>query len=644
MDADIKWIIKKYKRFFVLAVVYTLFIASVILYMSSLKGCFLSIKICSGYKKVKTYFKLGVYLIVSSMLFGILIFIQIISNARCIDNFLFFLIFFVVFFFTQGTDFAHHGTYNSIIFTLFFPIFSFISFIIYLTLYFCFKFEIKKLLILILFFLYLIIFVKINTNCNEFYNGIGGIKLINNKNISKCFIKKPKICGQNFLSGLFDINYFRKRGCKNYYGHKKIFLKYLDKKLKRYNNFSYPRTEKWSPRRSYKNLANVVGPNISPATENNSENKEIFVNFNGDKGKVTISLKKNINLIKYKRKLSKKYNVKFNNIYMIYFDALSRNGLKRKLKKSTKLIEKILFTNKRKDEKFKRYNAFQFFKYHNFDGHTQGNIFPLFYGNQRNLNKGISFVKFLNERGFITAAAHNSCNREIFDWPRKNKNIVFSRFDHENVGMFCDTNFEDKRDKWSIIRGKSSILRRCFYGRDSFDYNFEYILQFLENYKNERKFFRITIADGHEGTTEVIKYVDNSFSTFLSTILKSYFDDKTAIIIFSDHGAHMPGPHDILFYEEKIFEKYLGLLLLIVSNKGNYNSLNILFNQQQFITAYDIYDTILDILNVSKYEYNKLDWHKGQSLFAKINGTQRNCQDYSEEISQNFCFCENYVS
>ena len=59
---------------------------------------------------------------------------------------------------------------------------------------------------------------------------------------------------------------------------------------------------------------------------------------------------------------------------MIYLDALSRNGFIRKLKKSTKLIEKILYSNKKKENRYKKYNAFQFFKYHNFNGATQGNI------------------------------------------------------------------------------------------------------------------------------------------------------------------------------------------------------------------------------------------------------------------------------
>ena len=592
---------------------------------------------------MKTYFKLGVFLIISCMIFGILIFIQIISKLRCLNFIIFFSIYFVIFIFTQGTDFAHHGTYNSIIFILFFPFSTLLSFVIYLTLYFCFKIDIKKLLILFLFYIYVVIFFNLNTNCNHFYDGIGGIKLNNTYELNKCFITKPRICGYNLLSGLFDVNVFRKKGCFGYKDKKNIFLKYLDKNLQQYDNFSYPRTEHLNPGKAYKKLVKIIEKGILPVIDNNSKDKEVFVSFKGNKGRISINLKKNVTLIKEKRKLAKKYSVNFNNVYLIFFDGLSRNHFIRKLKKSTKIIEKMLFTNKKKEEFFRKFNSFQFFKYHNFNGYTQGNIFPLFYGNKRSSNKGITLVKFYNERGFITAASHNSCNKEFFDWHKNNKKITFSSFDHENIAMFCDTNYENKKDKWSIFGGKSSILRRCFYGRDSFDYNFEYILQFLENYKSERKFFRISFEDGHEGTTEVIKYIDNSFSSFLLKILNNYFDDKTAFFIFSDHGAHIPGPFDILFYEEKIMEKYLGLLLIILPNIGTYNNSNILFNQQQFITVYDIHDTLLDMININKTQYKNMEQKKGQSLFLKIKERERSCQNYPKEITDNFCFCKNYV-
>ena len=333
--------------------------------------------------------------------------------------------------------------------------------------------------------------------------------------------------------------------------------------------------------------------------------------------------------------------MKFNNIYLIYLDALSRKNFIRKLKKSSNLIEKILYSNTKKDEKFEKFSAFQFFKYHNFNGATQGNIYPLFFGNKRYSKKGISIVKFFNERGYITAAAHNSCNKEIFDWDYIDKNIIFDNYDHENVAMFCDPNYEDKIEKWSIRKGKSSILRRCFYGKDSFDYNFEYILQFLEAYKNERKYFRISFGDGHEATTEVIKFIDNSLSIFIQKILDYYFDKKTAIFILSDHGAHIPGPYDILFYEEKIIENYLGLFILIIPNSKENNLDNIYYNQQIMMTTYDIHDTLLDMINVNKYDYKDMNLDKGQSIFSKINGKLRNCEKYEEHITKEFCFCLN---
>lgn len=634
--------IKRQRKYCLNSIVYILFCISIYLYNLSLKGCFQTFRQCAYYDKLPEYFHLGFLLIISCLIFGAVISIQIISRLNIINYFIFFISYFAIFFMNQGTDFAHHGTYNSITFILFFPLFSIFFYLIYLTLYLLFNLYIKKFLISILFFLYaLFTFISL-TNCRQFFDGIGGEKLINDKELSDCYIHKPRSCGFNLLSGLFDISYFRKKGCDGFNDNKKTFFKYLNKKFRKFNHFAYPRTEHWNPKKSFRNLANLIERSILPVNNYNLNTSEVFVSFKDNKGKITINLKKNENLIKEKRKLAEKFPVKFENIYLIYLDAISRNNFIRRLKKSTKIIEKIIYSNRKREKEFEIYNAFQFFKYHNFNQHTHGNIFPLFYGNKGHSNKGISIVKFLNQKGYITAAAHNSCNRDIFDWFNMNKNIQFANYDHENVAMFCDTNYEDKRNKWSIRKGKSSVLRRCFYGRDSFDYNFEYILQFLEAYKGERKYFRITFGDGHEATTEVIKYIDNSLSNFILKLLKDYFTDKTSIIILSDHGAQMPGPYDILFYEEKITEKYLGLLLLILPNKNDYNSSNIFYNQQQMITTYDIHDTLLDMINVNKYDYKNMDLTRGQSLFLKINGKERNCQKYKGEITPEYCFCHKY--
>ena len=528
------------------------------------------------------------------------------------------------------------------IFILFFPAFLIFFYLIYLALYLLFYLYIKKLLLLILFFIYVLITFISLTNCKDFFFGLAGKRLINNKKFNGCYINKPRRCGMDLLSGVFDISYLRKKGCEGINDNKKRFMKYLDPNFEKYNNFSYPRTEHWNPKSSFKNLARLIEKKIFPENYNNSRYSEVFVSFKDNKGKIRINLKKNKTLIKKKKYLAEKYPVKYENIYVILLDAVSRNNFIRKLKKSSKIIEKIIYMNRRKEKKLYIYNAFQFFKYHNFIGYTQGNTIPLFYGSPKFSKKGISIVKFFNEKGFITASAHNSCNRDIFDWMDTNGNIKFSYYDHENIAMFCDPNYEDKKRKWSLINGKSSMIRRCFYGKDSFDYNFEYILQFLEAYKMERKYFRIVFGDGHEPTTEVIKYMDNSLSNFILKLLKNYFTNKTAIFILSDHGAQIPGPYDFLFYEEKKTESFLGLLFLILPNNNNYNLSNIYFNEQQMITPYDIHDTLLDMININKYNYQNIELTKGQSLFIKINGKERNCQRYEKEINNIYCFCHNY--
>ena len=76
-------------------------------------------------------------------------------------------------------------------------------------------------IIFILFFLYVLITFISLTNCSHFFDGIGGDKLINEKETNDCYIHQPKICGIDLLSGLFDISYFRKKGCDGFNDKKK---------------------------------------------------------------------------------------------------------------------------------------------------------------------------------------------------------------------------------------------------------------------------------------------------------------------------------------------------------------------------------------------------------------------------------------
>ena len=151
------------------------------------------------------------------------------------------------------------------------------------------------------------------------------------------------------------------------------------------------------------------------------------------------------------------------------------------------------------------------------------------------------------------------------------------------------------------------------------------------------------LGDGHEMTMEVVKYINNSLSEFLIHLLENYKDDSTSIIIISDHGAHLPSLVDAFFYEHKWMETFMGSLFLILSDNNILNNYdNIYYNRQKFLTPFDIHDTLLDMINVNKYQYPQMDNEKGQSLFNKINGKERYCEKYGKNL-KTFCYCKNYI-
>ena len=124
--------------------------------------------------------------------------------------------------------------------------------------------------------------------------------------------------------------------------------------------------------------------------------------------------------------------------------------------------------------------------------------------------------------------------------------------------------------------------------------------------------------------------------------MNNLFNDNllknTSIILMSDHGDGMPSiyyPYD--FYR---IEKHLPMLYMIINDRKNISYeeqyKNIYENQQTFITGYDIYNTIGNLIFGDKYNKikNKTKNHDtpkspyGKSLFEKINQKIRNPELY----------------
>jgi hypothetical protein len=145
-----------------------------------------------------------------------------------------------------GVNLKDHGTYNFIGFCLAVPVLTLLFYIIYYLLYSFYSKKYIKGIIIFSTFAILFIIYYFNTNCNNFYKGLGGVDLENNPKTDKCYFIRPSQCSMKFLDPFFDMSKL-KGPCDGRWNTKRRFMKYLPKNLEKINHFYYPRIE-YSPK------------------------------------------------------------------------------------------------------------------------------------------------------------------------------------------------------------------------------------------------------------------------------------------------------------------------------------------------------------------------------------------------------------
>ena len=352
-----------------------------------------------------------------------------------------------------------------------------------------------------------------------------------------------------------------------------------------------------------------------------------------------ININKNETLSQERKDLGMKYKSKFDNILFIFIDSLSKQHFKRKLKKTTKYIERFM----KKNSKYEDYHAYQFMKYTTFDAFTQMSAQPMFYGEKMDpeLSNGTLIIKYMKERGYITGQSIDLCSRELFVTMNNCLNKVeFADFDHENVAMFCDANYYNRQNPYPYLQGGFSIIRRCLYGRDAFEYVLEYGQKFWEAYPDNKKFLRLGFIDAHERSEEVIKYMDEPLAEFLENLFNKKLLENTAILFVSDHGNGMYGYYRSIKADDFLFERTLAFWFMILHGYKDQEGINNLKeNEQTLLTPYDIHDTLSDIIfdEVNMDVHTRLDL--GQSVFRKIDAKNRTCMKYTEWPLDEMCHC-----
>ena len=591
-------------------IIYLMFI-SFYLYQKSLKGCQLEESACLEAANIKKFYKYGYKLFLCACIVGfilLLMFYNLISIFVQIP----FIITYAYYFYTyQGVDLRNHGIYNSILLT----ITSFIIFLFYLytfkLLKFLYKHKIRQFIFLFLSLLSPLLFIYyfyIKIECNKFYRGLNDLEISQSEEENGCYFPKPKFCTIKLFNNIFDLskivylikngippipylsNYFYNKElyCINRDNSKSLFFEHANRKkrLDKFGlNLAFPDTSIFDFKKHsrvgkfhYKVFNRIYDYDKRLKKYNNSLNRrkranpEVVVHFNNetDYGTLTMELRQDKKLMYKRRKLSAKFKVRYDNILFIFIDAISKNHFRRKFPLTSNLLSKYLVTDinsekNNENEVLNNINAYQFLKYNNFRPSTQVNIIPMFYGESMKSQKGTSLIKYFKEKGFITGGSENICHKELFLLEQyKNKDVEFESFDHENFAMFCDPNYNPPNNRVSLFKGLFSMMRRCLYGKDTFDWVFDFGYKFLEKYKNERKFLRLGFIDGHEGTMEAVKYLDDSLYKFLDYYIKNYFTNSTAILIASDHGENMISIHHLLNSDEFLYERTLGTFFLLL--------------------------------------------------------------------------------
>ena len=634
-----------------------------ILYYKSLSGCKLTKgENCLTKDGIKFYYQRVIQCSISAVITSIIFLLVIkkkINKYFAIFQFFFYLINFLI---NRGSDLENHGIYNSFCFIIINILFFFIFYIVY---FFYYLYKHKKYIIaltLITPFLImcLYLFIRSYYDCKYWGYGLSGSKIQTKKDAIKngdaCYIYRPKRCFKKMLTGKEDLSKLTRVNCKKQDGNQyKGLIKFLPSNLKKTKNFGYPNTANMNTIDDvvyrtfhYRVLNNMI--DLDKITEKQKEDyPEVTLHFNSKKeGKVNIEIKPNETLIQERRKLYEKNkdDIKFDNILILYIDSISREQMFLSLPKTMKFIEKYYVKNKNKEKNF---NIYQFLKYQNFAALTKVNAYPMFYGLPFSGHNAKYFLNYYKKKGFITGQTNDYCGKEVFALNKKMaENIDGIQYDHENVALFCDPNYSTPRYFFTVEKGPYSPRRRCLYGRDVFEYVFEYSTKFLEAYKNEKKIFKMGFNDAHESTGEVIRYMDETLKNFIEYYLKNHMTEKSMIIFLSDHGNAMPDLNELLLSQDKEIEKTLGMLYLIypdlnVKNDSLYNNTALLLNEQALITPYEIYATLLDNIGLNSSYYNS---EKSSPLDKKIDISKRTCELYYEDFKfysddMELCRCKN---
>lgn len=202
-------------------------------------------------------------------------------------------------------------------------------------------------------------------------------------------------------------------------------------------------------------------------------------------------------------------------------------------------------------------------------------------------------------------------------------------FDHYGSALTCDPNFDyETIQHIEFMKGRSSLINRCMYGKGIEEIELEYLTQFWEKYPDVRKFFRTSFQHAHEPMGDLIKYLDNTFVNFFQSFYDKGYLNDTQVVFVSDHGAHFLTLRTPIFPDDsRVMENALPVLFHLTPRSISEKNLELLReNQQKFTNSHDVYATLKSLAEgkvssspyVTDYSYLHESLPKGRDVETNI--------------------------
>lgn len=539
-----------------------------------------------------------------------------------------------------GSDLKNHGSYNRIFLALLMLICFILSNVVML-IYFLMR---RKIFYTIIFLavtigaLSAVIYVNLITQCKNWEKGLKDSVFDNSSDY--CKIKKPRKCWMNLFSGVFDVSGIFGEDCTQIRMDSRSAFKRWTK-IPEAKILGYPRIEKtrYFPECTldefqFRVLSGMIDMEDPKVSQSIKDRTEAVINFKKELPELTVKVARDDYVAKERLNTYEKRKDKLlsKNVIHFFIDSLSRDNFRRQLPKTKAFFERFYRNDASQAQ------IFQFFKYHGIASWTLANMVPIFFGVDFTYRKNpppTHYNKYFKEAGFVTGQGHGYCGKEIFDLePGNMEKFNFEFFDHEINPIYCDPNFSVPGHPFAILNGPYAMKRRCLYGKDTHTYIFDYVKSFWEQYEKEPKFFRLAFQDAHEGTGEVIKYMDDKIVDLFQFLESKGSLEDTIIVFHSDHGVNMPGFYTFVDAEDFQIEKSLPTFFLFLpQNVAQMYKDQLISKENMLVTPYDIHNTFLEIINAPSHAFNKI----GGSLFGPINEKKRDCDTFN--IRDPFCNC-----